>query len=231
MLLGGLMWACSRDSSPTNPSAATTTFQGTIAGSSNQSGTLAVTVQGQVASARPSLFGPLVATLHAQSVSASGTLRAIGGSTISLSGTYNSTTKVLELSGGGFSFTGTVSNGVLSGTYTGGGGFAGTFSTRSTANASVSVYCGNIFSSGNPNEITGVFNLVVASTGAVSGAFAIIGSSGYLTGQVSGTSLSITYTNTTQSFQGTATGTVQGGTVSGKSDSNNPFSGSTAACQ
>ena len=230
ILLAGLMWACS--DSPAKPSSTTTTFQGTIAGSSNQSGTLNVTVNGQVAASRPSMFGlPFVATLHAQSVSASGTVRTIGGSSVSLTGSYDPGTKALNLSGGGFTFTGSVTNGVLSGTYTGAAGISGTFSTRSTASSTVSVYCGNIFSSGNPNEITGVFNLVVASTGAVSGAFAIIGSAGYLTGQLTGTALSITYTNTTQSFQGTASGTVQSGTVSGMSDSKNPFSGSTAACQ
>jgi hypothetical protein len=229
-LLAGLMWAC--NDSPAKPSTTTTTFQGTLAGSNNQSGTLTVTVQGEVAHARPSLIGlPLVATLHAQSTSATGTLRTIGGSNVSLTGTFDSGSRILNLSGGGFTFTGTVSNGVLTGTYTGAGGASGTFSTRSTAGASVSVYCGSIFSSGNPNEVTGVFNLVIASTGGVSGAFAIIGSAGYLTGQVTGSSLSITYTNTTQNFTGTASGTIQGGSVSGISDSKNPFSGSTAACQ
>lgn len=244
--------ACGDDdnrSSGTSPIAPTpaptsTTFQGTIAGSagsSRQSGTLTVTVQAQVAAVRPLLFRwPLVATLHAQSsASASGTLRLAGGSTTSLSGTYDSTSRALSLSGSGFAFAGSFSSGVMTGSYTGSNGASGAFSTRSTAAGPVTVYCGNIFSAGNPNEITGVLNLVVSEgTGAVSGVFTITAdtppTSGSIVGQVTGSALSFTYTATSGRFapgSGTATGTIQGGSVNGTSESNNRFSGSTSACQ
>jgi hypothetical protein len=186
-------------------------------------------VQSQVAAVRPLwLHVPFVATVHAQSVSATGTVRLIGGGSNALTGTYDSATRALALSGSGFTFTGSAAGPVLTGTYTAAGA-TGTFSTRSTATTPVTVYCGNIFSSGNSNEVTGVFNLVVSGS-SVNGAFSIVGSGGYLTGAATGTSLAITYTNTTQNFTGTATATISGSSVSGRSDSNNPFSGSTGAC-
>jgi hypothetical protein len=232
----------STPTTPTTPSATTTTFQGTIAGANSQTGTLTVTVQAQVAVLAPSRFHlPFVATLHAQStsVTASGSFRAARGATTSLTGTYDTTTRALSLTGGGYTFTGTASGATVNGTYTGPSGVAGSFSSRSTASGAVTVYCGNIYSSGNANQVTGVFNLVVSdASGAVSGTFYLLDApfrNGPITGQLTGTSLSITYTDRVSGGSGTGTGTIQGGAVTGSSPAqsggSNPFTGSTGRCQ
>ena len=97
-------------------------------------------------------------------------------------------------------------------------------------------YCGDIFGAPPDTAVkTGVFNIAISdATGGVSGAFAITAipsSSGYVTGQLTGTTLSLTYTNVTQGGTGTATGTVQSGNMSGVAGSGNPFSGATSRCQ
>ena len=216
--------------SPTTPTA-TTTFQGVIAGTNDQTGTLAVTIQTQVASAFLSPFRQmLVATLFAESVNATGTVHVAGSSNVSLNGTYDSTSKNVSLSGGGFNFAGAVSNGAITGTYQGPNGVTGNFGGRTTTGGTVTTYCGNVFGTDGP--ATGVFNLAVSgSTGAVSGAFRVSPYSGFITGQVTGTALSLTYTDPVAGQTGTATGTVQNGAVSGTSNSGNPFSGTTAKCQ
>jgi hypothetical protein len=236
--------ACSDDPSPTDPApSATTSFQGTVAGSGGQSGTLSVTVQTQVAALNPRYFQmPLVATLHAQStsVAATGSLRLIGGSTTTLTGTYDSSNKALSLSGGGFTFTGSASGPVMTGSYTGSNGVTGAFSTRSTASGAVTVYCGDAFGAPpDTNVVTGVFNLVVSdASGAVSGAFTIFADTpptyGSISGQLTGTAFTGTRTATGGRFApGTIalTGTIQGGSVNGTTASNNPFRGSVSRCQ
>lgn len=234
-------------SSPTTPSAPapppnTTTFQGTIAGSSgDQTGTLTVTVQGQVASARPWLWLPFISTLHAQSVSASGSVHVSGGSTTSLTGTFDTATRALTLSGGGFSFTGSANAGVITGTYASPSGATGAFSSRSTAGGTVTVYCGDAIGAGG--GIRGAFNIVVSeASGAVSGAFSQWFDNpptlGTITGQATGGALSLVFTATAGQYageSGTGTGTIQGGSVSGTAPAGSGgagrFSGSTSRCQ
>lgn len=246
-----LVASCGSDSSsssgttPTTPTTptptpATTTFQGTIAGATGETGTMTVTVQAQVTSAVPSFFRwPFVATLHAQgSVTATGSFRAAGGATTTLTGTYETSTRALSLTGGGYTFTGTASGATINGTYTGSSGAAGSFSSRSTASGTVTVYCGSIFGT-NGTDVTGVFNLVVSEgNGAVAGTFYFLSSpfrNGPITGQLTGTSLSITYTDRVSGGSGTGTGTIQSGSVTGSSPAqsggSNPFSGSTSRCQ
>ena len=232
----------SSGSTPTTPTPVTTTFQGTIAGANNQTGTLTVTVQAQVAAVSTRFFRwPFVATLHAQSsVSATGSFRPAGGATTQLTGTYGTTTRAISLSGGGYTFTGAAAGATIGGSYTGPGGAAGAFSSRSTAGGTVTVYCGNVF--GAPPDtgvVTGVFNLAVSDqSGAVSGAFIISADDadtvGILAGQVTGTAVSLTGTATAGKSVGatvSVTGTIQGGAFSGSSNTGNPASGSTSRCQ
>lgn len=233
VIVATLLSACGGGSSgstppsPTTPSPATSTFQGTIAGSGRQSGTLTVSVQAQVAASFPSIMRwPFVATLHAQgtTVAATGSLHIAGGSTVALTGTFDSSTKVLILSGGGFTFTGSLGGSVLSGTYTGPNGATGGFSSHSTAAGTVTPYCGTFV--GSPCDFcpvsTGVFNIEVSATGAVSGVYSLAGQVGYISGQVSGTTLRFTTTD-----GGSETATIQNGMVSGPGS----LSGSTSACQ
>ena len=180
-----LLSACGgNDSAPTTPSpgASTTTFSGTLAGSSGQSGTLTVTVQAQVSASVASILERwLVVPLHAQAASATGSVHLTGGTTQLLTGTYDATTKGLDLSGGSFAFKGSVSTGVLNGTYTGPKSASGVFSTRSTTGGTVTVYCGSIFQ-GTSSNAKGAFNLVVSPTGGVSGAFRVPDNSGFING-------------------------------------------------
>ncbi len=220
----------SSGSTPATPSAAaTSTFQGVIAGSGGQGGTVALTIQAQVGASSAVVFQlPFIATLHAQAttVGASGSVHVAGGSTIALSGTFDSSTKALSLSGGGFTFTGTLVGPVVSGTYTGPGAATGGFSSQSTASGTVTAYCGTFVTTGNA---IGVFNLSVSASGAVSGvAHATIGGTPgiqYFSGQVTGTTITLN----TEGAPGGDRGTIQNGTITGITG--RPWSGSTSACQ
>ena len=216
------MVACGDSGDPIGPDPGpTTTFQGTVAGSGGQTGTLSVTIQGQASTAASvqALFESLfVATLHAQTtVQATGTLRLVGGTSVALTGTYNPSTKVLSLSGGGFTLNATVNGALMTGTYTGPNGASGGLSTHSTAAGTVTAYCGT-------TSRGGVFNLAVASTGAVTGTF-FVNEFGYITGQVTGSTITI------QHGDASSTGTISGSSVSGTSTTGNTWSGSTSACQ
>ena len=118
--------ACKKNNpnSPTN----STTYQAVLAGTTGQTGTLSVTVAATVALAAPDRFElPWVTALHAQStVTSTGTMRIVGGSTLSLTGTFDTAAKTLNLSGSGTTLTGTVTGAALSGTYVGAAGAAGT---------------------------------------------------------------------------------------------------------
>lgn len=153
----------------------------------------------------------------------------MGGSTIALNGTFNSSTKVLNLSGGGFTFTGSLGGAVVSGTYTGPNGATGGFSSVSTASGTVTAYCGTFCSvrSGcvdQPSKV-GVLNIQVTAAGTVSGILSLTNQGAtevaYVSGQVSGTTINFTHTD-----GGSSTGTIQNGTVTGEG-----FSASTSACQ
>lgn len=213
----------------TAPSPLTTVFQGTIVGGGGQTGTLDVTIQAAVAS-RARFALPFVATLHAQGVSASGTLRVTGGATTALSGSYNAGT--LNLSGGGLSLSGTAIGGVLSGTMT--GTMSGGFSSVTAAAGPATRYCGTyttiIPSQGYREE--GTWNIQVAANGTVSGVHAAVKPisecCGYVTGRREGNAVTFV------TGEGkTVTGTIQGATLSGShpnGDGTTSFSGSTNAC-
>jgi hypothetical protein len=211
----------------TPPAAGTSTFQGTVAGSGGQSGTVRVTVQAQVAASSAAFFRlPFIATLYAQTttVQATGTLHLVGGSTIALTGTFDSSTKALNLSGSGFTFTGLLIGAVISGSYTGPSGATGGFASQSTAAGTVTTYCGTFVGDGG---VIGVFNLQVSATGAVSGIASetIQGTTQvqFISGQVSGTTVTLS------TGGGADRGTIQNGTVTGTTGK--PWSASTSACQ
>lgn len=197
------------------PATAATTFAGTIAGANGQSGRLSVTVQTSLAAA---VSAPLLTAQStaekAQAVSqATGTL-VTGGSTVSLSGTYDSTTTAISLGGGGYTFTGTIANGILSGSYMGPNNASGGFSSLNATTAPVTRYCGTFTE--NAQAGSGVFNVEVSANGVLSGNS--IGTSGdarpsVLTGQVTGSTFSAT--STTAVDRQTITGTIQNGTISG----------------
>jgi hypothetical protein len=253
VLVGTLFVGCgggnSSTSGPATPSTPTTTFQGTIAGSTGQSGTIDVTVQTTVAYLAPRSFS-LVQTLHAQTtgtVAATGSLHLAGGATTALTGTFDSSAKTLSLSGGGFTFSGLSSAGGLSGNYTGPGNATGGFSALSSAAGAVTRYCGTYTSTApdinSPNGTyreSGVWTLQVSSSGAATGTSTSTqtnsaafppGQTGSISGRVTGTTFTM---NSAEGGSGTGTiqnGSVTGTTVTPSGRGSGTFTGSTGACQ
>ena len=225
------LYGCGSSSTPTGPAAGTSAFLGTFAAIQGQNGTLAVAVQAKVARAPVPFSLPLVATLHAQSINATGSLSLIGGGTTSLSGTYDSGSKGLSLSGGGYSMSGTLAGATVTGTLTAPTGAAGAFATTNSCSGAVEVYCTQQVT---PSGETVVFNVAVSPTGAISGTFAATPSgAGTITGQRTGTNFTTTYVTTVGPFKGdsgTSTGTMANGVLNGVDKNGNPFSGSTLSC-
>lgn len=211
-------------SSGMEPSAPTTTkFQGTFAGTGDQSGTLDIEVQAVVAP-QTAWLDYIIPALHAQSTpSVSGTITTTSGSATSVTGTYNTSTNALQLSGGGFTFTGSRSGSSITGTFTGPSGSTGGFSTLNATAGSVTVYCGTFTSLGGKES--GIFNIQTSSSGTASGTSSTSRGSTALTGTVTGSTLQLTVAS-----GGTMTGAVSGGTVSGTGSDDTVFAGSSDSC-
>lgn len=260
LLVGAVLTvACGAPSSaPTAPSqaASSTTFQGTVAGSTGQTGTLDVTVDAKLSSLRPATFTfaksildalmPVV-TAQAAAVAATGVLHIAGGATTTLTGAYDPAARTVTLSGGGFSFTGSFGTTGVIGSYTGPGSVSGGFAALNSSAGAVTRYCGtyqdsapDIKSPGGIYSESGVWNVQVSASGAASGTSTSTqtnnpafppGGTGPLTGQVTGSTLTLT-----SAEGGTATGTISNGSVSGtvgtpSGRGSGTFSGSTGACQ
>ena len=132
-----LLTSCKKDDNTVTPPPTTThasgTYTGMIAGGS-ESGVLTLNIP--TSSALPKTMR------DATVITVSGTLN-VGGTPITLSGTYDTSNDSLHVSGGGYSFIGTYSNGVLVGSYTGPHGSGG-FSTQSSSGTdTVKVYLGS----------------------------------------------------------------------------------------
>ena len=151
-----------------------------------------------------------------------GTLELTGEAAVSLTGTYEDTTLQIMSSGGGFAFDGIItSDGAeLTGSYTGPGGAAGGFSTLNDTLSTVTDYCGS-YSGG------GIWNMTIDSNGRLIGLYVDSdGSSGFIRGQLTGNSLSLTADGGV-----TASGTLQGTTLSGTwSDGEDSGSWSGSVC-
>ena len=214
----------SSNSSPTSPSGPTnsaTMFEGTIAGAGGQSGAFSVTIQVAVAASSVASLRAAGLTIKPESFTqVSGTLNVAGGASVTLAGSYDSSTNTVSLSGGGFTLTGTISGAVLSGTYTGPGS-TGVFSSLNSTQASVTAYCGT-HSGGS-----GIFTMQVSASGTVSGvAGPSAGAAGdTFAGQLNGINLSFS----DPSGNTTGTGTVQNGIVNGTFSKGGTFTGTFTA--
>lgn len=133
---------------------------------------------------------------------ATGTLTPVGQASIPLTGTYTSSTGAVSLSGSGHTLTGTISNGDLDGNYTGPDG-TGSFGTHYGASATdVQLFCGTY-----TGASSGVWNLAKTANTLI-GAYADNGGgSARLTGSLSGSAISITFSG------GTAAGTLTSATA------------------
>jgi hypothetical protein len=218
--------------SPAPPPTPSTTYQGTVAAATGQTGTIDIIVQTVIAAARPAVWSLFVAPLEAQAVTATGTMRLAGGATTALTGTFNSGS--LNLAGSGIAVDGRVERGVLAGTLS--GALQGGFSSLTTTGSLVTRYCGTFTGrdSDTAEEYRGIFNLQVSDNGQASGLAVVtaaqrspqfVGAVNHLTGQVSGATVTISGTD------GGGIGTIREGTVSGTGNNNTVFSGSTGACR
>jgi len=142
--LVGILAACSGgepgDGGGGGGATTTTTLSGALAAADGRTGTLSLT--GQVPAAS-TVAAPTGVSLSVQAtISLAGKVELSDGSTATLSGTWDNTTGAITITGGGYSFTGTFVNGVLSGPFTG-PSIEGIFSLRVTGTSAGSdVYCG-----------------------------------------------------------------------------------------
>ncbi|HEY2825625.1 MAG TPA: hypothetical protein VGI83_08780, partial [Gemmatimonadales bacterium] len=110
-------------SDTTGTGGADTTVLNGIFIADSASGSLSITISSASLSI---VAGPEASVADAlASVSVTGTLKITGGASIPLSGTYDTGTHALSLTGGGYAFSGTFASGVLSGTITTPGGGTG----------------------------------------------------------------------------------------------------------
>lgn len=222
-LSGVLACGGSGGSNPTT----TTSFSGAIAGSDDtngQSGVISVTVKPVTAAETAQISSTMTST---------GTLTLADGTTITLTGTYDSSAGTLTLTGdGGYTFTGTLDSNLMSGDYasTGdntGGGFAGLNSTANT----VKVFCGTFIH--GSDDSSGLFNLVVTAT-TVSGVRINYSSKTTyktLSGTRTGDTLDIVVDDNGRKGNGLITGDTVAGTFINKQGNQGTFTGSVAECQ
>ncbi len=197
-------------------------FDGTVA-APDESGVISLAVDGAVASlvGVEGLSMDVAGTMGVQaSTPVNGTLKIVGGGTETLTGTYNPDTKQINATGGGYTFTGTFASKKLTGSYNGPKG-AGAWSAFDKKDGAVDRYCGTY-----SGDDSGNWNLS-RSKDALAGTASSGGGAIVLTGNVSGSNVTITIPN------GTATGTISGSSMSGtwsSSGDNGTWSGSKTAC-
>jgi hypothetical protein len=195
------------DDNGSNPEVST--FQATIGGSGGESGKLSATINSRITSIA---FLPASAA-SANPVTANGTLLFVGGRTVALTGTYDPASGALNLSGGGYTFAATIAAGALNGTYTNSGGGSGYMAGLDSSSGAADVYCGTYTGTRTtpPYDVRGVFNLVIASNGRLTGlGVDDTGKGSTVDGTLSGNSISAMTSSGT-----TISGTRSGNTVSG----------------
>ncbi len=144
---------------------------------------------------------------------ATGTMVQVNGTTTALTGTYSASSGAVSLSGGGFTYTGILVSGTLTGTFRSAKSF-GAFTAQSQTAAATppKAFCGSYVS----NTDYGWINFVASPTGNVSG-FAVSGSGGLstsvpLTGTLTGSALTAS-TSTSTAISGVVS--TDGTTING----------------
>jgi hypothetical protein len=181
--------ACSNDSGVTGPTALEGQYKGTMAGEYN-----------------PSLSASFDLTVAATTT---GTITPVGAAPISVTGTYDASTKTVAVSGGGYTIAGPIDNtGKLLGNYAHSTAQGSVVAYRHTTANPVTVYCGTY-----TGDADGIWNTVIRGTSLAGVYDNVDGSDGYFTGTVNGSSVSIT--EISDSPGETASGTISGTTLSG----------------
>ena len=207
------------DATGGSPGTTSTTFEGIIAGDS-ASGLLSGKISLTIETASLGVGSPTLVyerTGAAASVNVTGTLTLVGGTIINLTGSYDTGAHTLSIAGGGYTFTGTFSGGVLSGTFTTPGGGTGSFSTATpTGGGAVYSFCGTAVSTTKAGA-GATFN-VVFNTGAASITGIAYGNHDKIPTQLAGTlssnNWSLSFTNG-QGHPGSASGTFTSTSITG----------------
>ncbi|HTK82465.1 MAG TPA: hypothetical protein VL633_09255 [Bacteroidota bacterium] len=152
-IIAAVLIGCNKDDNPAGTTGGPT-YYGTFA---NSAETGAMTLN--FASAPKLIASQEAATI----INITGTIKVQGGTTIAITGTFNTDNDSLKFSGGGYSFAGILANGEITGSYTGPNG-AGGFTASVGAEGSVKVYCGTYHETSPDTSVHGRFNLVIKGT-------------------------------------------------------------------
>jgi hypothetical protein len=159
--------ACSDDNNDNNSGLpAATTYAGFVASTNGQLGPLAITFASPVAAPpiNPSAgTGPSFSS--GAPVAANGTVSINGGAAVAISGTLDGGT--LNMTGAGWTLTGSLLNGQIVGTFTAPGGVTGSLSAvASSADSPAKTYCGYYegtdLTNDPPTTVSGTFSVVIA---------------------------------------------------------------------
>jgi hypothetical protein len=152
---------CKKDESPTATpppaSGGITTYVGTFANTA-ESGSLILTFSSAPAKRDPNFVATVESVL-----TVSGKIK-IGVDSVLLTGTYDTTTDSLIVSGGGYTFRGKLTNGHFTGSYTGPHGPGGFAASPSATDGSDKVFCGTSHETSPDTSQHGRFNLIVSGT-------------------------------------------------------------------
>ncbi len=180
----------------------TSTFVGILSSDdASESGAISVTIS--TASPAP----PVPTGVAFAVVTAAGSVSVVGGGTVALSGTYDDGSKLLSLTGGGYSFDGAFDgSNRLEGTYTG-PSTAGTF-VSARSNGSATAYCGSY-----TGDDQGLWNFVIDGSKVLGQAVSSLsGTNLPLDGTISGGTITIKFPGTQQNL---ASGSKNGTSVAG----------------
>ena len=210
-----VVWSCGSDDGTNPPDTNTTALAGVMTASDGSSGKLSLTADGVFAPgvAAPAATMSLSAAAPLAVLDLSGTAALADGSTVDLTGTWNTDTGALQMAGGGYTFTGTYANGRITGTWDG-PSIDGVFSLLvASTSADIHVYCGTFtgrevedMPSGGTGTApdNGTWNMVVGTSTVDVFLVSDEGGIGGVSGTRSGSTVTLTVGG------GSATGTLSG---------------------
>jgi hypothetical protein len=218
-LIAFLASGCNNNNDPMSPSG------GGGGGGGGTSSTFVGTMAGPTIGGKLTLVVPTANPAPANgeraaraTIVATGTFTPAGGAAVGLAGSYDTGTKALLATGGGYSFTGTYFSGVLRGSWTRTpAAAAGTFVVVLANSAtSVKVYCGTFTSTSG--GASGIFNFAVQGSTIDGLAYTSSGTEIRLQGTLAGTSVTLINPLNPGPFLATGTINAAANTASGTYD-------------
>lgn len=221
LLVGLAVGACSDDENNNGPGGppASASYKGLVASTSGETGPLTITFASPVA-APPALpadpTGPMPS--GGSPVAASGSFFLGGVGPIALTGTLDSGD--LTMTGSGWSFTGTLADGEITGSFSGPGGESGSFAAIADSEGNpVSAYCGSYsgtdFTSDPPSSTEGTFSVVIAGSVVLGTAYNDDGSNEDFSGTANTSAKTFTIMKTTELGTLNASGSYSATSISG----------------